>query len=118
MYVADDLWARFRGRPVERIRVGRLYAAVNHWNEVEYSVGTPVIETCVDALMPHFGYLRAGICGGTPSNRSVRKLSASRRTESLDALRRVRRDVAFESKPPRQLSVLLGVLRFPPVAAQ
>jgi len=56
IYVADDLWARFRGRPVERIRVGRLYAAVNHWNEVEYSVGTPVIETCVDALMPHFGH--------------------------------------------------------------
>ncbi len=56
IYVADDLWARLRGRPVERIKVGRLYAAVNHWNEVEYSVGTPVVETCVDALMPHFGY--------------------------------------------------------------
>ena len=55
-YVADDLWARFRGRPLEQVKVGRLYAAVNHWNEVEYSVGTPVIETCVDALMPHFGY--------------------------------------------------------------
>jgi len=56
IYAADDLWARFRGRPVEQIRVGRLYADVNHWNEVEYSVGTPVLVTCVDALMPHFGY--------------------------------------------------------------
>lgn len=56
MYAADDLWARFRGRPVERIRIGRLYIAVNHWNQVEYSVGTPVMETCVDALMPHFGH--------------------------------------------------------------
>ena len=56
LYAADDLWARFRGRPVEHIKVGRLYAAVNHWNEVEYSVGTPVVETCVDALMPHFGH--------------------------------------------------------------
>lgn len=56
IYVGDDLWARFRGQPVEHIRVGRYYAAVNHWNEVEYSVGTPVVETCVDALMPHFGH--------------------------------------------------------------
>jgi len=56
IYVADDLWARLRRRPVEQIKVGRLYAAVNHWNEVEYSVGTPIMETCVDALMPHFGY--------------------------------------------------------------
>ena len=56
IYVADDLWARFRRRPVEQIKVGRLYAAVNHWNEVEYSGGTPIMETCVDALMPHFGY--------------------------------------------------------------
>jgi hypothetical protein len=54
--VVDDLWARFRGQPVEQIKVGRLYAAVNHFNEVEYSVGTPVMETCVDALLPHFGY--------------------------------------------------------------
>jgi hypothetical protein len=56
IYAADDLWARYRGRPVEKIKVGRLYAAVNHFNETEFSVGTPVMETCVDALMPHFGY--------------------------------------------------------------
>jgi len=56
-YAADDLWARHQGRPVEQVKVYRLYAAVNHWNEVEYSVGTPVMETCVDALMPHFGSL-------------------------------------------------------------
>ena len=55
-YAADDLWARFRGRPVEQLSVGRLYAAVNHFNEVEYSVGPPVTQTCVEALMPHFGY--------------------------------------------------------------
>ena len=56
LYLGDDLWARYRGRPVEQMKVGRLYAAVNHFNEVEYSVGTPVMETCVDALLPHFGY--------------------------------------------------------------
>jgi hypothetical protein len=56
IYLADDLWARFRGRPVEQIQVGRVYAAVNHYNQVEYSIGTPAIETCVEAFMPHFGY--------------------------------------------------------------
>jgi hypothetical protein len=56
IYLVDDLWARFRGRPVEQIKVGRVYAAVNHFNQVEYSIGTPAIETCVETLMPHFGY--------------------------------------------------------------
>jgi hypothetical protein len=56
IYLGDDLWARYRGRPVEQMKIGRLYGAVNHFNELEYSVGTPVMETCVDALMPHFGY--------------------------------------------------------------
>ncbi len=55
-YAADDLWARYRGRPVEQMKVDRVYLAKNRWNEVEYSLGTPVMQTCVDALMPHFGY--------------------------------------------------------------
>jgi len=57
VYAVDDLWARMHGRPVEQIKVGRVYAALNRWNQVEYSVGTPTIQTCVDALMPHFGYV-------------------------------------------------------------
>jgi hypothetical protein len=57
IYAGDALWARFRGRPVEHVKVDRVYAAMNQWNQVEYSAGTPVMETCVDALMPHFGYL-------------------------------------------------------------
>jgi len=56
LYLGDDLYARFRGRPVEHIKVGRVYAAVNHYNQVEYSIGPSAIETCVEALMPHFGY--------------------------------------------------------------
>ncbi len=56
IYAADDLWARYQGRPVEQVQVGRLYAAVNQFNQVEYSVGTPVMVTCVDALLPHFGH--------------------------------------------------------------
>jgi hypothetical protein len=55
-YAADDLWSRFRRRPIEQIKVDRIFADVNHWNQVEYSVGTPIMETCIDALMPHFGY--------------------------------------------------------------
>jgi hypothetical protein len=57
IYAADDIWARLQGRPVEQMKVDRMYAATNHWDQVEYSVGTPVIETCIDALMPHFGYV-------------------------------------------------------------
>ena len=57
IYAGDDLWTRLRGRPVEKMKVDRIYAAMNHWKEVEYSVGTPIMETCVDALMPHFGYV-------------------------------------------------------------
>jgi len=56
-YAADDLWARFRGRPVEQMKVDRVYLAMNHWNQVENSLGTPIMQTCVDALMPHFGYV-------------------------------------------------------------
>ena len=56
VYTADELWARFKGRPTEEIKMGRVYVEMTHWNYVEYSMGTPVMETCVDALMPHFGY--------------------------------------------------------------
>jgi hypothetical protein len=56
-YAGEDLWARYRGKPVEQMKVGRYYAAMNRWNEIEYSVGTPEMQTCVDALMPHFGYV-------------------------------------------------------------
>ena len=57
VYASDDMWARLQGRPTEEMKIGRMYAAMNHWNQVEYSVGPPVMETCIDALMPHFGYV-------------------------------------------------------------
>jgi len=57
VYAVDDLWARWQGRPTEQMKVDRLYAALNHWNQVEYSVGTPIMEPCIDALLPHFGYV-------------------------------------------------------------
>jgi len=57
VYAGDELWSRLRGRPMEEMKVDRIYAAMNHWKQVEYSVGTPIMEPCVDALMPHFGYV-------------------------------------------------------------
>jgi hypothetical protein len=56
LYAVDDLWARHRGRPTEQVKVDIIYAAENHFNEVEYSVGKQEMQTCLDALMPHFGY--------------------------------------------------------------
>jgi len=55
-YSADDLSARFRGKPTEQLKIDPVYAAINHFNQVEYSVGTPYMATCVDALFPHFGF--------------------------------------------------------------
>ena len=43
-------------RPTEQVKVDIIYAAENHFNEVEYSVGKQEMQTCLDALMPHFGY--------------------------------------------------------------
>jgi hypothetical protein len=58
VYAGDDLWARYRRRPTEQVKVYQIYAAMNHWNQVEYSVGgPPVMQPCLDSLMPHFGYV-------------------------------------------------------------
>ena len=57
VYGVDELWARIRGKPTEQMKVDRYYSALNHWNQVEYSLGTPVMQTCVDAMLPHFGYV-------------------------------------------------------------
>jgi len=56
VYAADDLWTRSRGRPTEQMKVDRYYAMLDRWNQIEYSTGSPIVQTCVDALMPHFGY--------------------------------------------------------------
>ena len=41
--------------PFSTIRVDQLYAIPNKWNEVDWSRGDPVMERCVNALLPHFG---------------------------------------------------------------
>jgi hypothetical protein len=41
--------------PFDTIRVDQLYAIPNKWNEVDWSRGDPVMERCVNALLPHFG---------------------------------------------------------------
>jgi hypothetical protein len=56
VYGAEDLYARMRGRPTEQVKVDQIYSEVNHYNELEYSAGSELMETCVDALLPHFGY--------------------------------------------------------------
>jgi len=56
LYGAEDVYARLRGRPTEQVKVDQYYTEVNHYNELEYSAGSEVTETCVDALMPHFGH--------------------------------------------------------------
>jgi hypothetical protein len=57
LYAGDELWSRYRGKPTERMQVGRIYLAMDRYNHVQYSVGTPITQTCVDALMPHFGHV-------------------------------------------------------------
>jgi len=54
-YAADDLWVRYRGRPAEKIRVAVVYAELDRYDKVEYSAGPLVMQTCIDALLPHCG---------------------------------------------------------------
>ncbi|HVW83025.1 MAG TPA: hypothetical protein VHB50_00010 [Bryobacteraceae bacterium] len=59
-YGADYVAAKYRipgNRQIfQDIRVDQLYTATNKWHEVEWSRGEPVLERCVNALFPHFGY--------------------------------------------------------------
>jgi len=56
IYGAEDVYARVRGRPTEQVKVDQYYTEMNRYNELEYSAGSVMMQTCVDALMPHFGY--------------------------------------------------------------
>src|SRR5690242_1464927 len=44
------------GKVFDDMRVDQLYTATNKWKQVEWSRGNPVIERCVNSLLPHFGY--------------------------------------------------------------
>ncbi len=54
-YGLDDLAARFRKDQFASVKVDQVYAIRNRWDVVEYSIGTPRNERCVNSLMPHFG---------------------------------------------------------------
>ncbi len=59
IYALDDLWARYRGKPVVEIKIDRDFAARNKWSQIDYSISTPetqTSQTCVQAMLPHFGY--------------------------------------------------------------
>jgi hypothetical protein len=58
-YALDDLWARYRGKPVVEVKVDRDFTTRDRWSPGEYSISTPETETsriCVQAMLPHFGY--------------------------------------------------------------
>ena len=50
IYLGDDLYARSRGRPVEHLQVGRVYAAVNRYNQVEFDWHAGHHDLCRSAL--------------------------------------------------------------------
>jgi hypothetical protein len=56
-YALDFLSVQYRiphREPFSVVRVDQLYAVPNRWNEVDWSRGDPVMERCVNSLMPHF----------------------------------------------------------------
>jgi len=59
VYAIDDLWARYRGKPVVEVTIYRDFTPRNRWNRSEYAIASPEEETsqtCVQAAFPHFGY--------------------------------------------------------------
>jgi hypothetical protein len=54
-YGLDDLVSRFRKDQFGTVKVDQVYAITNRWNQVDYSIGKPQNERCVNALFPHFG---------------------------------------------------------------
>lgn len=59
VYLLDDLWARYRGKPVVEVKVDLDFSARNRWSQIGYSISTPqagTSQTCVQAMLPHFGY--------------------------------------------------------------
>ena len=53
LYAVDYVAAR--QRPRGSMRVDRLYTSTDKWNAVVWSRGDPVMESCVNSLLPHFG---------------------------------------------------------------
>ena len=49
----DGVIARFRKDQFSTVRVDQVYAITNRWNNVDYSIGDPQNERCVNALFPH-----------------------------------------------------------------
>jgi hypothetical protein len=59
VYAADDLWARYRGKPLVEVSYYQGYSPRNNWRRSEYAIASPeeaVSQTCVRAMLPHFGF--------------------------------------------------------------
>ncbi|HYA16653.1 MAG TPA: hypothetical protein VEF06_04265 [Bryobacteraceae bacterium] len=54
-YGIDDVVARVRKDEFSTVKVDQVYAITNRWNKVDYSIGNPQQERCVNALFPHSG---------------------------------------------------------------
>jgi len=58
VYAFDDLWARYRGKPVVEVKIDRDFTARNRWSQIEYSISAPesvTSQTRLQAMLPHFG---------------------------------------------------------------
>jgi hypothetical protein len=54
-YGLDATVAHFRKDEYDTVKVDQVYAVTNRWNIVDYSIGNPKHERCVNALFPHAG---------------------------------------------------------------
>jgi hypothetical protein len=58
LYGGDYLSAKLaipRRQVFEYVRVDQLYTVLNKYGETEWSRGDPVMERCVNSMLPHFG---------------------------------------------------------------
>ena len=56
VYLADDLYARWRHEPYADVRVDRILAINEKFNKVDYERTDPVTERCLYSLFPHSGH--------------------------------------------------------------
>ena len=60
VYIADDVWIRFRipprQQPFGTVTVQRYDAIAEKNGKTEFDFEPPVVQTCVRSLFPHMGY--------------------------------------------------------------
>lgn len=56
LYGCDSLYVRLRPPSFAQVRIERFLEIAEHFNKVGYERTDPVMEKCVYAIFPHFGY--------------------------------------------------------------